>query len=368
MKSKKKNKNKGILERPVKQKVDKTGMAPGTLIHVGDRAEHETKITCHSYGQGICKPGNMSPEQLLNFDFDPSLKHWINIDGLHDVDFIDKLGKKLNIDTLILEDVLNTEQRPKAEDYPLHFFMVMKMLRLKKTEDKERISSEQISLVLGENYVISFQEKEGDIFNPIRERTKKENTKIRNGSADYMFYAIVDAIVDNYYSVMESIGNRLEDLEDSIISQPTADKLQEIYRAKRHLVSIRRAVWPLREGISLLQRTDSPLIRPATQLFVRDVMDHLLYLIETIETYRDVTAGLLDTYLSVTSFKMNEIMKVLTIISTVFIPLTFFTGMYGMNFEYIPELSWHWGYPTLLLSMAALVVVQIYYFKRKGWL
>jgi magnesium transporter len=304
-------------------------------------------------------------EECFPFRDTPTVT-WINIDGLHEVGIIEKIGKHFSIHPLILEDILHTGQRPKMEDFEDYIFLVVKMFYYDEKDDE--IKMEQVSLLLGSNFVISFQEREGDIFDPIRERIRNHKGRIRMMKADYLGYALLDTIVDNYFIILEKIGEDIENIEEELVTRPTPETLQTIHNLKRELIVLRKSIWPLREVVNSLERGESPLINEATGVYLRDVYDHTIQVIDTIETFRDMVSGMLDIYLSSISNKMNEVMKVLTIIATIFIPLTFVAGIYGMNFEFMPELKWHWGYFAALLVMVAVAVIMVFYFRRKRWL
>jgi len=282
------------------------------------------------------------------------------------VGIIEKIGKHFSIHPLILEDILHTGQRPKMEDFEDYIFLVVKMFYYDEKDDE--IKMEQVSLLLGSNFVISFQEREGDIFDPIRERIRNHKGRIRMMKADYLGYALLDTIVDNYFIILEKVGENIENMEEELVTRPTPETLQTIHNLKRELIVLRKSIWPLREVVNSLERGESPLINEATGVYLRDVYDHTIQVIDTIETFRDMVSGMLDIYLSSISNKMNEVMKVLTIIATIFIPLTFVAGIYGMNFEFMPELKWHWGYFAALLVMVAVAVIMVFYFRRKRWL
>jgi magnesium transporter len=266
----------------------------------------------------------------------------------------------------MLEDILNTQQRPKMEDYENCIFVVLKMLFL--ADDEANIRSEQVSLVLGSGYVLSFQEMTGDVFEPVRRRIRSRKGRICKRGPDYLLYALVDAIVDYYFVLLEKIEEKLEVLEDAVFDNPTMPALVEIQRLKVELLRFRKAIWPLRETINGLLREESELIDEKTEIFLKDVYDHTIQVIDTVEGFRDTVSGLLDVYLSSLSNRMNEVMKVLTIIATIFIPLTFIAGIYGMNFDYMPELRIPWAYPAVGVAMLAVALFMIAYFRRKGWL
>jgi len=285
---------------------------------------------------------------------------------LHELDLIESLGRHFKIHPLVLEDIVNTGQRPKMEGFEDYLFLVLKMLNY--DEKTNEIRTEQVSLVIGKYFVISFQEREGDVFNQVRERIRKSKGKIRKRGSDYLAYALMDAVVDNYFIVLEKMGEKTEDLEQELLTKPSSETLQAIHSLKRKLILLRKSVWPLREAVSGLTRGDSKLIKDSTIVYLRDVYDHTIQVIDTIETLRDTVSGMLDTYLSSISNRMNEVMKVLTIIATIFIPLTFIAGIYGMNFEYMPELEWPWGYFAVWGVMILVAITMCIYFKRRGWL
>jgi len=345
---------------------EKVGLPPGTLVHIGERKTEKIKITVIDYDSKNFQEKEIHKiEECFPFKDKPTVT-WINIDGLQEVGVVEKIGTHFGVHPLILEDILHTGQRPKAEDLGDYLFIVLKMIYHDENEDE--IMGEQVSLILGQNYVISFQEREGDIFNPIRERIRNGKGRIRKAGADYLAYALIDAIVDHYFVILEKLGEKIESLEEELVTNPIPETLQMIHTLKRNLIFLRKSVWPLREVISGLERGESPLITEPTGIYLRDVYDHTIQVIDTIETFRDMVSGMLDIYLSSLSNRMNEVMKVLTIIATIFIPLTFIVGIYGMNFKFMPELEWHWGYPTALIIMLLLVGFMLLYFRRKKWL
>jgi magnesium transporter len=265
-----------------------------------------------------------------------------------------------------LEDILNTEQRPKMEEFGDYLYFVLKMLY--PGENNDEIEAEQISIILGSNFVISFQEHEGDVFNAVRERIRKNKGRVRKSGADYLAYALMDSIVDNYFLILEQIGERIEATEQQLTENPTPETLHAIRDLKREMIFLRKSVWPLREVISNLERCESPLIHESLGAYLRDVYDHTIQIIDTVESLRDMISGLLDVYLSSISNRMNEVMKVLTIFASIFIPLTFVAGVYGMNFKFMPELEWGWGYFAVLCVMALTAGTLLVYFRRKKWL
>lgn len=350
----------------MKRKYKKLGLPPGTLVHIGDKKTEKVKITIIDYTEKeFWEKEEATIEEAFSFR-DTSTVTWINIDGVHNTEIIEKIGKHFALHPLLLEDIAHTEQRPKMEDFGEYIFVVVKMLYY--DENGAEIIAEQVSLILGKNFVISFQEREGDVFNPIRERIRNAKGRIRRMEADYLAYALIDAVVDHYFLILEKIGERIENLEDELVSRTTSETLRAIHILKREMIFLRRSVWPLREVISGLGRRESVLIKKSTELYLKDVYDHTIQVIDTVESFRDMVSGMLDTYLSSVSNRMNEVMKVLTIIATIFIPLTFIAGIYGMNFQFMPELGWRWGYFMILCVMALIVIGMVIYFKKKNWL
>jgi magnesium transporter len=354
------------MNRLIKKRSEKAGLPPGTLVHIGEKKTEKAKITIIDYDEKQFEEKEAKiVEECFPFKEKPTVT-WVNIDGLHDIEVMEKIGRHFDLHPLVLEDILNTEQRPKIEDFDDYIFVVLKMLYFDESQDE--IRAEQVSIILGSNFVLSFQERVGDIFNPLRERIRNAKGRIRKMGADYLAYALMDAIVDNYFTVLEKLGEKIEDIEEKLVSNPTPETLQTIHNLKREMIFLRKSVWPLREVVSSLERGESSLIKESTKIFLRDVYDHTIQVIDTVETFRDLLSGMLDIYLSSISNRMNQIMKVLTIIATIFIPLTFIVGIYGMNFEYMPELGWRWGYFIVLGIMAIIGVWMLIYFRKKRWL
>jgi magnesium transporter len=354
------------VKRLLSRSAEKAGRPPGTLIHVGERKTDRTRITVIDYDEASVDERALDDiEECFPFK-DTATVTWINVDGVHDTDVIQKLGDCYGIHPLVLEDVVNTNQRPKLEVFDDYIFLVLKMLAL--GEEERRPEFEQVSIVLGPNYVISFQEREGDVFETVRERIRSGKGRIRRGGADYLAYALMDAIVDGYFVVLETFGEYIETLEEELVADPDRKTLQKLNDMKREVIFLRKSVWPLREVISALQREESALVKEHTRIYLRDVYDHTIQVIDTVETFRDILTGMLDIYLSSISNRMNEVMKVLTVIATIFIPLTFIAGVYGMNFRFMPELGWRWAYPITWVVMVAIGIFMVAYFKRKKWL
>jgi len=344
----------------------KVGLPPGTLIQVEEKKAEKVKISLIDYDEAQFQEKEAATvEECFPFKDKPSVT-WINIDGVYQVEVIEKIGAHFGIHPLILEDIMHTVQRPKMEDFEDYIFVVVKMIYY--DDKKNDIEAEQVSIILGRNFVISFQEKEGDVFNHVRERIRRNKGRIRKMKADYLAYALIDTIVDHYFIVLEKLGEKIEGMEEELVTKPTPETLQTIHTLKRELIFLRKSIWPLREVISVLERGELSLIHESTGIYLRDVYDHTIQVADTLETFRDMVSGMLDIYLSSISNKMNEVMKVLTMIATIFIPLTFIAGIYGMNFKYIPELEWHWGYAAALVLMGIIAFVMVIYFRNKKWL
>lgn len=341
-------------------------MSPGSLVHTGDQKMEKATISIINYDPESLVEKELSAIEEAYPHKDSPPVTWININGLHDVDIIGKIGQHFDIHPLTLEDVVNTAQRPKAEDFDNYLYMVFKMLSF--DDAAGHIRSEQISLVLGEHFLLSFQEQNGGGFDPVRQRIRRAKGRIRQSGSDYLAYALMDAVVDHYYLLLEKLGEKIENLEEALLDNPSPETLQTIHGLKREMIYFRKQVWPLREVLNSLLKDQSKLIAQTTQVFLRDVYDHAIQVIDTIESLRDVLSGLQDFYLSTISNRMNEVMKVLTVMATIFIPLTFIAGIYGMNFEFMPELKWKWSYPLLWVVLVAIFGIMIFWFKRKKWL
>jgi len=325
-----------------------------------------TEIVVFDYdGDHIREQVVASVDECLQFRDAPTMT-WVDVVGLHDVEVLRKIGECFDIHPLVLEDILNTEQRPKIEISEDALFIVLKMLSV--DERTGEVMGEQISLVVGRSFLISFQEAPGDVFENVRKRLRDAHRRIRERGTDYLAYTLLDAIVDNYFFVLESLGERIEGYEDELMDDPQTQTLRELYKLKREAIFLRKSVWPVREVLSVLGRGDSKIVEEGTLPYVRDVYDHTIQVIDTVESFRDLIAGMHDTYLSNVSNKMNEVMKVLTVFASIFIPLTFLTGLYGMNFDYMPELHWHWSYPVLLVTMLVVGVGMAVHFYKRGWL
>ncbi|MDD5010450.1 MAG: magnesium/cobalt transporter CorA [Syntrophorhabdaceae bacterium] len=351
--------------RLLKKRSAKAGLPPGSLVHIGEEKPLKPKITVLHYNEeGYQEIEVEDIGQYLSLKDTPDVT-WINVEGISQVETIEKIGQHFSLHPLLLEDIMNSDQRPKMEDYDDYLFVVLKKIYF--DENDITIHAEQISMVLGSSFVITFHEHEGSVFDPVRLRLKNGKGRIRKMGADYLIYSLMDIVVDNYFTVLETLGEKMEDLEVQLVTNPGTGTLRTMQTLKGNMIYLRKVVWPLREVLSSMERDRSPLIHDSTHVYLRDVYDHSIHIMDTIETFRDMLAAMLDIYLSSISNRMNEVMKVLTIIATIFIPLTFIVGLYGMNFEYMPELKLRWGYPAILLVMLALCVFMILYFKRKKW-
>ncbi len=344
----------------------KAGLAPATAEYVGDPREFKPWFDIMDYGENHFEEKfKLGLENVQEIFSDQHIR-WINVTGLHNVALIDKFSEVLCLHGLVKEDIVHTNQRPKLDEYDDYLYVVVKMLSFDNKENA--LNSEQLSIVLKGNTIVTFIEDEGDIFDELRDRIRKGNIKLRRSGADYLLYCILDTLVDNYFVVLEKIGNKLEELEIRMLNDAVKEDLQELHKSKRDLIYLRKFIWPLREVISTLSKGDRFHLEGNTSLYLRDVYDHCIHVIDTLETFREVSSGLMDVYLSSISNRMNAVMKTLTIISTIFIPLTFLVGVYGMNFKFMPELNEKWAYPTVWILMISLASVMMIWFKRKRWL
>ena len=354
-----------LMARLFKKSNKPIGGAPGALIHVGEKKVQKISTSILHYDQDqLIENDTADIEEFNNVRNQPGVT-WYNIIGIHDTGFIEKLGKSVGIHPLTLEDIVNTRQRPKIDEHEDYIYLVFKMLAF--DQQTELIKTEQISLIVGNSYVISIQEAEGDVFNPIRERIRKGKGRIRKSGCSYLAYTLIDAVVDQYYMILENLGEKIESLEQGLMDRPKTILLESLHNLKREMVLFRKKVWPMRELVNRLVKIESPLIHESTDIFYSDVYDHLVQVTDTIESFRDILSGLLDLHLATVSNRMNEVMKMLTIIATIFIPLTFIAGIYGMNFEWMPELRMKYGYFAALISMMIIAICMIIYFKKKKW-
>lgn len=352
------------METETKTHSVKAGLPPGTLIHVGEKRTERTLLSLIEYDEKtFSEKKDATLADVAACTERPEVS-WVNVIGLARTDLIAQIGDLFHLHPLTQEDIVNTTQRPKFENFDEYLFFVVKMLSIEGGE----VYAEQVSIILTRCAVISFQEQEGDVFDAIRTRIQTGKGRIRKAGADYLAYALLDAVVDGYFEVFEQIGERIEDLEEELVRDPTPSTMDTMYSLKRDLIYLRKSIWPLREVVSGMERSDSDLISEPTAIYLKDVYDHVIQVADTLETYRDMVGGMLDIYLSSVSNRMNEIMKVLTIIATIFIPLTFLAGLYGMNFGNMPELRWEYGYFIVLLVMAIVAAGEVLYFRKRGWL
>ncbi len=340
------------------------GLPPGSLVHVGERKTEGSVISLIRYSDKVCEEQVSGAEGIPGPDSDQATVQWINVEGLADVAVLEAVGKRFGLHPLVLEDILNTEQRPKLEDFGSYAYAVVKVLS---RGPGGELLVEQESLVLGDGFVLTFAERDTDLFKPVIDRIRMDVGRIRRAGADYLFYALLDVIVDNYFVVLEDLGEQIEAAEDELVAKPSADTLRQIHGMKRQMLLLHKAVWPLREVAGAFSRGGTALMGQETSVYLRDLYDHVIQVMEIADTQRDILSGMLDIYLSSTSNRMNEIMKVLTIISTIFMPLSFIAGVYGMNFRHMPELEIPWAYPAALGAMMLVAGLMLVYFKRKKW-
>lgn len=354
-----------VLQRLASRTRKPPGTSPGTLVYTGAIEEAETVVSVIEYDADHLTESTIADirECFESAEADPIT--WVNIDGLHDVEMIEQVGEHFGVHRLVLEDVVSTTQRPKVEEYATHFLVILRMLDFDAATDS--VSAEQVSLVVGGSWLFSFQERSGDVFDPVRERLRTKKGKIRSRGPDYLAYALIDAVVDHYFRILELMGDRIEELEDLVIGDATLESMHKIHHLRREMLIVRRAVWPLREALGQLYRGEVELVQEETEVYLRDVYDHCVQLIDTVETLREVLSGAMELYMTGVSNRMNEVMKVLTIIATVFIPLSFIVGLYGMNFSYMPELQLKWGYFAVWVVIIGVVVGMLTYFRRKKW-
>jgi magnesium transporter len=355
------------MARTSKRRTKKVGLPAGSLVYTGEQAVGEVDVTLIDYNEQTFEERSLqSLDECAVYKARPTAT-WINVEGVNNPVIIEKIGDCFGLHRLVTEDLMNVVQRPKVEDYGDYLFLVLKMLTY--DEKDGRIVPEQVSLIVGENFLLTFQEGvKGDVFPLIRDRLRAGKGKTRKMGVDYLAYSLLDALVDGYFVILEKLGERIDLLEEELITRPARSIMEQLYQLKRELLFMHKAVWPLREVVSALVRRESPLIRETTTPYLRDVYDHVVQAIDSVEIYRDMLSTMLDLYLSSVSNRMNEIMKVLTVIATIFMPLTFLAGVYGMNFKHMPELEWHYGYYGLWGIMVAIGVGMYFYFRRKKWM
>lgn len=343
------------------------GLPPGSVVYTGVEREEPVRLEVARYAETFCDHETDVPLERAAEIFHGAGVKWLNMIGIHNARLVEDIGAKLGIHPLVQEDVVNTRQRPKFEEYDGQIYVVARMFSC--GAESGEVNSEQVSFILGSGWLALFQEREGDVFATVRRRIDAGTGRLRRSGADYLLYTLLDAIVDGYFAVVEKLGDRIEILENEIITgTPKESSLHQVLAVRKELIMLRKAIWPLREAVHALHLTDSPLIKAETRLFIRDIYDHTVQLMDTVESCRDLVSGLHDMYMSAVGNRMNEVMKVLTIIATIFIPITFIAGVYGMNFDTMPELHVVWGYPAALAAMLAVTVGMLCYFRRKEWI
>ncbi|MBI3133038.1 MAG: magnesium/cobalt transporter CorA [Bacteroidetes bacterium] len=352
------------MSRHSVRKSSKAGAPPGTLIHIGSQRTDAVKITVFDYTADLVNERECQVEELCNYCNNKTIT-WINVDGLHNVEILGKIGEQFHLDKLLLEDILNTNHRPKTEIFQNYIFVTLKMVDM--NTDRSGITHEQVSFVMGDGWLISFQEEGGDVFDGIRDRIRKLQGEIPKRKVDFLLYRMLDTVVDNYFFVTEYFSDKNAAIERDIFKNPTPEALKEIQTLKRQIVNFKRVVLPLREVASGLEKDGGKLVEESTHRYLRDLYEHIIQVNDSIDSQREVIASIQDLYLSGTSNKMNEVMKVLTVISTIFIPLTFIVGVYGMNFSNMPETEWHYGYYVIWGIMLIILSGMVIYFRRKKW-
>ncbi len=354
------------MPRIMRKQSKKAGLPPGALVHIGEERKERVAVSILEYNDGQVREEKLPPAgSCYAFKEAPTVT-WVNVTGIHQVEVLRQIGDCFQLHPLVLEDILNGDQRPKVEPYGNELFIVLKMLTYDaKTEE---VNAEQVSLIIRPQAVLSFQEGTRDLFRPIQERILNDQSRLRKAGADYLAYALLDLIVDYYFTVLEKLEDKIEAVEERLVVNPSAGTLREIQSLKRNMIFLRKWLWPLREVLSGLERGESPLIQASTQIYLRDVYDHTIQVIETAEILRDMLSGMVDIYLSSINNRLNGVIKVLTIIATIFMPLTFIAGVYGMNFKHMPELEWRYGYALVLLGMAAIAGTMPFIFRKKKWL
>lgn len=350
----------------IQKRSRKAGLPPETLIYTGAKKTEAPNVQLFSYNATqFQEASGATLDECLPKKISDGVT-WINLDGLQNVDLVKQIGQHFNIHPLVLEDILSTDQRPKIEEFDDYVFMVLK--RVMWHEDKKIFSIDQVSIVFGSNFLLSFQEDKNPLFTVIEDRLRKGQGHLRDRGSDYLAYILLDTVVDQFFVVLDNMGDQIELIEENIMQNPAPQTARTLYRLKRKMLMFRKAIWPVRELVSHLMQVNSKLVTPFVMPYIRDVYDHAMQVLDTTETFRDMLGGMLDIYLSSLANRTNDVMKVLTIIATIFIPLTFIASIYGMNFVYMPELHTKWGYPAVLCLMAVVAVIMLRYFRKKKWL
>jgi len=353
------------MQKFIKSRSQTIGLPPGSLVHIGERKRENTIMELIEYGEDSFEQREIGVEELFQLKRGNETVKWINLEGLHEVDVLAKIGEVFKLHPLVLEDILDTDQRPKIEINDEYMYISAKMLFY--DTKLHEFNIEQVSIIFGKDYIISFSERDTDVFEPVIQRLKQGMSRIRKLGPDYLAYCLLDVTVDNYFNVLENFSDEIEETENEMVIRTTNKTLTTIQKLKRQVLFLHKAVWPLRDVLSSLERGESDLIKDSTEIYTRDLYDHVIQIMDTTETLRDILSSMLDVYLSSVSNRMNEIMKVLAIFSTVFMPLTFIVGVYGMNIKNMPELGWQWTYPIVWLIMISIVAGMLYYFKKKKW-
>jgi magnesium transporter len=355
------------MPRTSRRRTKKIGLPSESLVYTGEQTGRKVSVTLIDYDEQSFEERPLrTAEECVPYREKPTTT-WINVDGVHDTAVLERIGECFGLHRLVMEDILSVVQRPKVEDYGDHLYIVIKMLTY--DDHEARVVPEQVSLVVGRSFLLSFQEGiKGDVFQLIRDRLRNGRGRIRKQGTDYLAYSLLDAVVDGYFLILEKLGERIDTLEEGLMQAGGRAAMDQVYGLKRELLFLHKAVWPLREVIATLQRRESPLISESTGPYLRDVYDHIVQVIDSIEIYRDILSEMLGTHLTTVSYRLNEIMKVLTVIATIFMPLTFLAGVYGMNFKYMPELEWKYGYLFAWVIMAGIGIALGLYFKRKKWM
>ena len=355
-----------LMAKSFRRMARKVGMPPGSLVYTGEKGHLPAKITITRYNEQTIVERQLDSFTECQLVGDPGEVTWINVTGISKVTDLERVGECFKIHPLVLEDILEVGQRPKVEDYEEYLYIVLNAIQ--PVAEGAELVAEEISLVLGPNYLLSFYTGDDDLYAPIRERLLQAKGRIRKLGADYLAYTLIDLVVDNYFVELEKFGDQMESLEDEVVANPSPRTLHDVHQFKNDMIMLRKSLWPLREVIARLERRESPLISENLGKYFRDVYDHTIIAIDTVETYRDILSGMLDIYLSSMSNRLNSIMKVLTIIATIFMPLTFITSLYGMNFKHMPELQWEYGYFMVLGMIVVIAVAMLEYFRRKRWI
>lgn len=344
----------------------KIGLSPGSLVYVGEKKDQPVQISILNYdAEGHDEMMNASVSDVLDFAAKKALT-WIHVNGIHDISVIEDIGKAFGLHPLLLEDIVNTNHRPKLDDYDDYLFVVLKMPHAENTD--QRFEIEHVCIVIGHDYILLFQESQSHIFDPVKDRIKRGKGRLQKYGVDYLAYALIDMIVDQYYGILESIGEEIEELQETSLAIQDQRLLSRIHDCKHRVMYLRKSIWPFREMISMMLRGESSQIKDYVMVYLQDVYDHVIQITDTVETYRDLLSGIMDIFMSGINNKMNEIMKVLTIISTLFIPLTFMAGVYGMNFKYMPELNWQLSYPVFWVAVIFIFFLMLVWFKHKKWI